>query len=100
LPHRQVLPMIRGRGLRWYDGLVQRSIAWGLRIVGVLLVLLGIVLLLAPAVSWQGRETVVSTPSVELKSKRERVVVVPRAVAALILAAGVVVLLAARKHAE
>ena len=39
-----------------------------------------------------------STPSVEVKAVRERVIVIPRAIAVLILSAGVVALIATRKH--
>lgn len=60
-----------------------------LRIVGVLLILLGIVLLVSPVVSYTRRETVMHTPSADVTAKRRKGFVVPRPVAVIVIGAGV-----------
>ena len=81
-----------------FSGLMQGSLLFWTRAVGVLLILLGLVLLAAPAVTLHWRERVLHTPSVDIKARRERVVVVPRVVAVLVLGAGVVVLVLSRRR--
>ncbi len=82
----------------WYDyGVMQRSLAVWTRIVGILLVLLGVFLLVAPEVPYIRRERVLSTPSVHATAKRERVVVIPRPLAAFVVTAGVSLVLIARR---
>jgi hypothetical protein len=78
---------------------MERSLALWTRILGVLLVLLGAVLLIEPEVMVRWRERVLRTPSVEVTAKRERVIVVPRVVAVIILGVGIVVFVRASKSA-
>jgi hypothetical protein len=78
---------------------MERSLALWTRILGVLLVLLGIVLLIEPEVMLRWRERALRTPSVEVTAKRERVIVVPRVVAVVIIGVGIVVFVRARKGA-
>jgi len=70
-----------------------------MRILGVLLVLLGLVMLIAPDVTVQWRERVLHTSSVDVTAKRERIVVVPRLLATMLVVAGVVVFVRARTGA-
>jgi len=72
---------------------VQRAEAVWLRIVGVLLMLLGLVLLASPAITYTTREQLPHTP---LSVKREKIIVIPRPVAMLLIGAGVAALLMAR----
>jgi hypothetical protein len=78
---------------------MERLLALWTRILGVLLVLLGIVLLVAPEVMLRWRERALRTPSVEVTAKRERVIVIPRVVAVIILGVGIVVFVRASKSA-
>jgi hypothetical protein len=78
---------------------MERLLVWWVRVVGVLLVLLGLVLLIDPEVMLRWRERVLHTPAVDVSAKRERVVVVPRVVSVAIIGVGVVMLVRARRSA-
>ena len=64
--------------------------AFWVRVVRVLLVVLGLVLLAAPDVTYHWRERVLHTSSVDVTARRERVIVIPRVIAVLVIGAGVV----------
>ena len=72
---------------------MQHAEAVWLRIVGVLLILLGLVLLASPAINYTTREQLPHTP---LSVKREKIIVIPRPVAMLLIGTGVTALLMAR----
>ena len=72
--------------------------AFWARVVGVLLVVLGLVLLVAPDVTYYWRERVLHTPSVDVTARRERVIVIPPVIAVLVIAAGVVTLVMCSKR--
>ena len=76
---------------------VQRAEALWLRILGVLLILLGLTLLASPQVWYTERRRIAVSPTTEITSKGERVLVVPRAVAVLVAGAGVAALYSARR---
>ena len=63
-----------------------------MKIIGVLLILLGLVLFASPRITYHTREKVVDTRSLGVTVKRQKTVVIPRAVALLTVAAGVVAL--------
>jgi hypothetical protein len=65
-----------------------------MRILGVLLILLGVVVLASPAISYTRSEKIGDS---RYSVKSERLIVVPRPVAVLILGAGTVTLILARK---
>jgi len=65
--------------------------------MGVLLILLGLTLFASPYISYTTREHIEHTP---LTVKREKTLVVPRPLAIVITAAGVVSLVLARRKAE
>ena len=69
---------------------VQRAEALWLRILGVLLILLGLALLASPEITYTTREQLPHTP---LSVKREKTIIIPRPVAVLIIGAGVAALL-------
>lgn len=73
--------------------------AFWARVVGVLLVVLGLVLLLAPDVTYYWRERVLHTPSVDVMARRERVIVIPPVIAVLVIGAGIVTLVMGSKRA-
>ncbi len=76
---------------------VARAEAWAVRILGVLLILLGLVLFLSPQVPYTRRNRVAVGPSSEVISRETRVLVMPRPAAAAIGAAGVILLVMARR---
>ncbi len=71
-----------------------RSEAVWTRILGVLLILLGLVLLASPRVAYPVNEKIQNTP---YSVKREKTIVIPRPLAVLIAASGVLALVLARK---
>jgi uncharacterized membrane protein len=80
---------------------MQRAEALWLKIIGVLLVLLGVTLLASPQITYTKRETVIHTGSTDITAKRQKTVVVPRPVAALIIGAGLMgFVLASRKSPQ
>ena len=83
----------------WYDcQIVERPLAFWARIVGVLLVMLGLAMLVAPEVTYHWRERVLHTPSVDVTARRERVIFVSPVIAVLVIGAGIVTLVMARKR--
>jgi len=74
---------------------VGRIELWGIRIVGILLILLGLTLFLSPRAAYTKRELI---PHTTYRVKREKVVLVPRPVALIVVSAGVLVLLSARNR--
>lgn len=59
-----------------------------MRIIGVLLILLGLILFVSPQVRYSSKEKLAHTGSLEITAKRQKVVVIPRAVSVLIVGAG------------
>ena len=76
---------------------VQRAEALWMRILGVLLILLGLTLFASPQVWYTQRRRIAVSPTTEFTSKGERVLVVPRAIAVLVAGAGVAALYFARR---
>ena len=77
---------------------MRRAEALWLKIIGVLLILLGLVLFASPRVTYTTREKVVDTKSLGVTVKRQKTVVIPRVVALLTIATGVgALILAGRK---
>ena len=69
------------------------------RIVGVLLIVLGLVMLAMPEVPFHWRERVLHSRSVDITARRERVIIIPPVIALLVIGAGVVALVMSRKRA-
>ena len=69
-----------------YDRSVQHAEAVWLRIIGVLLILLGLALFASPRIPYTTKEAIPHTP---LTVKREKIIDIPRPVAVLIIGAGV-----------
>jgi hypothetical protein len=69
-----------------------------MRIIGVLLILLGLVLFASPRIMYSMREKVIDTESIHVTAKRQKGIFIPRAVSLLTIGAGAVILiLAGRK---
>src|SRR5439155_6514987 len=78
---------------------VQRAEVLWMKIIGVLLILLGLTLFASPRITYHVREKVIHTGSIDVTANRQKTVVVPRVVASLIVGAGAIVLvLASRKR--
>jgi hypothetical protein len=63
-----------------------------MKILGVLLILLGLTLLASPLIMYRTREKVVHTGSLDITAKREKVLIVPPAVCLLTIGAGITML--------
>jgi hypothetical protein len=72
---------------------VHRVEALWAKIIGVLLILLGLTLFASPYIAYSQREQIAHTP---LTVKREKTFVIPQPVAVTIIAVGVAVLVLAR----
>jgi hypothetical protein len=79
---------------------VRRAEALLMRIIGVLLILLGLALFASPQITYTGRETVIHTPSADVTVKRQKTLAIPRPVAALVVGAGVLALILASKKPQ
>jgi hypothetical protein len=75
------------------------EVVW-LKIIGVLLILLGIVLFSSPTVTYTTREKVVNTGSLEVTAKRQKAVVIPRPVSVLTMGAGFIVLVISKRKSQ
>ena len=73
---------------------MQRLEAIWLRILSIMLILLGAALFASPQIRYSTSEEIRNTP---LSVKREKVITVPRPVAVIIVAAGVLAFLASRR---
>lgn len=76
---------------------VQRLEAWSVRILGVLLILLGITLFVSPRVVYTQRESI---PHTQFRIKREKVILVSHPVAVVVAVAGMAALVWARGRAH
>ncbi len=75
-----------------------RAEALWLKIIGVLLILVGLVLFASPRIVYSAREKVIHTDSVDVTAKRQKTLAIPRPLALLTIAAGIAVIVAgARK---
>ena len=77
-----------------------RAEALWLRIIGVLLILLGLILFVSPQVRYSNKEKIAHTGSLEITAKRQKVVVVPRPVSFLILGAGALLIGVASRRSQ
>jgi hypothetical protein len=69
-----------------------------MRIIGVLLISLGLVLFASPRIMYSMREKVIHTESMDITAKRKKDIFIPRPVSVLTIGAGAVILiLAGRK---
>src|SRR5579871_6586410 len=68
---------------------VRRLERWLVRILGLLLIVLGLTLFLAPRIAYTTHERIAKTP---YRVRRDHAILVPRPVAGLIAASGILVL--------
>jgi uncharacterized membrane protein HdeD (DUF308 family) len=72
-----------------------------LRIIGVLLILLGLTLFVSPSIKYRTREKIIHTDSIDVTAKREKTITIPRVSGVLVITAGVMALIfASRKPQE
>ena len=67
---------------------MRRAEAVWVRILGVLLILLGLTLFASPQVTYTSRRKIKLPPSTEITTKEKKTIVIPRAVAVLVMGAG------------
>jgi len=79
---------------------VQRVEALWTKILGVLLILLGLTLFGSPQVAYTRRETVIHTQTTDITAKRQKTTTVPRLVSVLIIGAGVLAFVYASKSRQ
>ncbi len=84
----------------WYHAEVRPAEALWMKIIGVLLILLGLVLLASPQITYSTRERVVHTGSIDVSARRQKTVVVPRIFSLLTIGGGVAVLVLARRKSR
>jgi uncharacterized membrane protein YdcZ (DUF606 family) len=73
---------------------VTRAETLWLKIIGVLLILVGLVLFASPRIVYTAREKLIHTGSVEVTAKRQETLSIPRSFAMLIIMAGIAVIVA------
>jgi uncharacterized membrane protein HdeD (DUF308 family) len=83
--------MPAGEAVSTRRDLLKTEILW-MRIVGVLLIVLGLALFAARRISYTTKEKVIHSGSVDLTATRYKSIGIPRAAALLIVGAGVIVL--------
>lgn len=71
-----------------------------MKIIGVLLILLGLTLFASPRINYHAREKVIHTGSIDITANRQKTVVIPRVVASLIVGAGVFALVLAMRKPQ
>ena len=79
--------------------MTRAEVVW-LKIIGVLLILLGIVLFASPTVTYTRREKVVNTGSLDVTAKRQKAVVIPRPVSLLTMGVGFIALVIAKRKPQ
>ena len=79
---------------------MQRAEALWMKIIGVLLILLGLTLFASPRINYHAREKVIHTGSIDITANRQKTVVIPRVVASLIVGAGVFALVLAMRKPQ
>lgn len=77
-----------------------RPEALWLKIIGVLLILVGIVLFASPTVTYTSREKVINTGSLDVTAKHQKAVVIPRPVSVLTVGLGVIALVIATRKPQ
>ena len=73
--------------------MVSRAESLWLKIIGLLLILLGLTLFASPRITYTAKEKVIRSSSIDLIAKRQKTILVPRAIALLIAAGGVTTLI-------
>jgi hypothetical protein len=69
-----------------------------MRLIGILLILLGLLLLASPRIQYSRRENVIDTKSVHITAERQKSLAVPPVVSLATIGAGILILiLAGRK---
>jgi uncharacterized membrane protein HdeD (DUF308 family) len=76
---------------------VRRLEALWTKIVGVLLILLGVTLIFSPQIAYTGREKI---PHTQYSVKHEKTIVIPTAASAVVIGAGVIALLLANRKPQ
>jgi hypothetical protein len=71
-----------------------------MRLIGVLLILLGLLLFASPRILYSKREKVVDTDSIHITAKRQKSIAIPPPVSLATIGAGIVILILAGRKAQ
>jgi hypothetical protein len=69
-----------------------------IKIVGVLVILLGLLLFASPQVTYTRRESAIHSETVDVTARRQKTLMIPRPVSVAIVTAGVVTLILASRN--
>src|SRR5215467_5261110 len=83
-----------------YHADVRRAEALWMKIIGVLMILLGLTLFVSPRITYRTREKVIRTDSINVTAKREKTIMIPRVVGVVVIIAGVAALIFAGKKPQ
>ena len=70
------------------------------RVIGVLLILLGLLLFASPRILYSRREKVIDTSSVQVTAERQKSVAIPAAVSLITIGAGIAILIFAGRKSQ
>jgi uncharacterized membrane protein YdcZ (DUF606 family) len=79
---------------------VTRAETVWMRLIGVLLILLGLLLFASPRILYSKREKVIDTESVHITAKRQKSLAIPPAVSLITIGVGIVTLLLAGRRPQ
>jgi uncharacterized membrane protein HdeD (DUF308 family) len=79
---------------------MQRAEALWMKIVGVLLILLGLVLFASPRITYRTKEKIIHTDSIDVTANRQKTVIIPSVVGAIAVGAGVLMLVLSSKRPQ
>jgi hypothetical protein len=71
-----------------------------MRLIGILLILLGLLVLASPRILYSSREKVIDTKSVHVTADRHKSVAIPPAVSLTTIGAGIVILILAGRKSQ
>jgi hypothetical protein len=71
-----------------------------MKIIGVLLILLGLTLVVSPRITYRTKEKVIHTHSIDVTATRQKTLLLSRATGVVVIVAGVAALIFAGKNAQ
>ena len=79
---------------------MQRIESLWLKIIGVLLILLGLTIFISPRITYNTKETLVHTGSLDVTTKTPKTIFIPRAAGVIVVAIGAIAVVVAVKKAQ
>jgi hypothetical protein len=99
-----IIPESRSRSpgipnLCYHAGVGRSETLW-MKIIGVLLILLGLTLVVSPRITYRTKEKVIHTHSIDVTATRQKTLLLSRATGVVVIVAGVAALIFAGKNAQ